>query len=166
MRIFVLLVAFSLGWLSRICPVWALEAEQRIVVSLDHATLLNLPPHSRSIVVGNPAIVRVTPMADAPAILTGEAFGETNIVVLDEVGRVLMEAAVFVEPQPDAGPSLLRGGLDSTAYSCGSHCEVVRDLAHNSPETDAVQSEFQARDNGTLAIPQSPPAIPQANGSL
>jgi hypothetical protein len=166
MRIFVLLVALSLGWFSRICPVRALEAEQRVVVSLDRATLLNLPPHSRSIVVGNPAIVRVTPMADAPAVLTGEAFGETNIVVLDEVGRVLMEATVAVVPQPSAGPSLQRGGLDSTAYSCGSRCEVVRDLAHNSPDTDAVQSESQARNNGTLAIPQSSPAVPQAQGSL
>jgi Flp pilus assembly secretin CpaC len=166
MRIFVFLAALGIGSLC-LDSARALEADRLIVVTFDHATLLNLPPHSRSIVIGNPAIVHVTPLADAAAVLTGMAFGETNVLVLDEAGHVLMEASVLVIPQADAGPYLLRG-LESTAYSCGSRCEVTHDLQHNSPETEAVQAESQTRNANISAVPQPQPssAAPQGHGSL
>jgi Flp pilus assembly secretin CpaC len=164
MRIFVFLAALGFGS-PCLDSAWAVEADRQIVVTLDHATLLNLPPRARSIVIGNPAIVHVTPLPNAPAVLTGTAFGETNVLVLDEAGHVLMEASVLVMPRADGGPYLLRG-LDSTAYSCGSRCEVTHDLRHNSPETEAVQAESQTRNANISAVPQPSSPAPQGNGSL
>ena len=80
------------------------------------ATLLNLPPHARSIVVGNPAIVRVTPLTDAPAVLTGTAFGETNVLVLDEAGHVLLEQPSVVDTKKTVKQIATEAGIEVTKF--------------------------------------------------
>lgn len=116
-----LLIAVGLS-LAAPGPVRAGTAPDHVVVQLDKAKLVKVPPHVDAVVVGNPSIADVTMMKhNGLMVVTGKGFGETNVIFVDGSGQALSEATVTVV----AGQSLItvQRGMDRESYSCTPRCQ-------------------------------------------
>ena len=102
-----------LCWLSAILLLVAFVAPavaaDPIVVSIDQASIMQLPDRAATVVVGNPLIADLTIQPGGLAIVTGKGYGATNFVVLDRHGAVLSEHAVEVTGPNDQTVVVYRG---------------------------------------------------------
>jgi hypothetical protein len=69
----------------------ALAASKSIEVLIDQAMLLRLERSAAEIIVGNPSIADVAVQTGKVLIVTGKSFGETNVIVLDAEGKVIID---------------------------------------------------------------------------
>ncbi len=97
------------------------RASEPIVVFLDQARIMQLPPRAATVVVGNPLIADLTVGPNGVAVVTGKGYGETNFVVLDRSGAVLMEKPVEVK-WPNENLVVVYRGIDRETYSCTPDC--------------------------------------------
>jgi Flp pilus assembly secretin CpaC len=97
-------------------------APDEIDVVVDQATVVKLPDHVGTIVVGNPLIADVSLQAGGMLVVTGKGYGATNVVALDRTGQVLMDRSVRVHgPQGDV--VVVYRGIQRETYSCQPKCE-------------------------------------------
>jgi hypothetical protein len=162
---------FAVPQLTRVGAEPAAAASQTIVVELDRAKLVRLPEGSRTIVQGQPIVVRVTRLpAGSTAVLTGTAFGETNLLVLDAKGVVRMDAIVRVDPSSDAGIVVHRGLERTSYYDCERRCAPRMQLGDTGQEARDVAGQIQSREIGGNPEPSNPStkanATPKRGGAL
>jgi Flp pilus assembly secretin CpaC len=84
-------------------------AEEPIVVSVDQASIMKLPERAATVVVGNPLIADLAIQPGGIAVVTGRGYGETNFIVMDHSGAVLMEKIVEVREPTDPIVVVYRG---------------------------------------------------------
>ena len=139
------------------CPLASLRAEtpplqpQRVDVSLDRAKLLRIPEHVDTIVVGSPVVADVTMLkGNNLVVVTGKAFGETNIIFLDKSGQALSEALVSVQRTPNL--LTVQRGLDRESYACNPRCEPAVALGDATKFLQETSGQITAR-NGLNAGP-------------
>jgi Flp pilus assembly secretin CpaC len=96
-------------------------AENTINVILDRATIANIPSHTATIVVGNPLIADATVTAGGMVVVTGKGYGVTNLIAVDQSGRVLAEQLVQVRSA--ANTIVIYHGFKRESYSCAPKCE-------------------------------------------
>ena len=148
-------------------PALAAEAPQAIIVELDQAKLVSLPKGRLKIVLGLPRIVRVTQLLDSShAVLTGMAFGETNMVVLDREGAVVMESTIRVKELSDTGVTVYRGQERTSYYDCARLCQGRMQLGDTSKEFADIGEQIRSREGQVTS--SSPSSNPTAgpNGGL
>ncbi|MCV3768463.1 pilus assembly protein N-terminal domain-containing protein [Rhizobium sp. TRM95796] len=91
-------------------------------VFLNHAKVLKLDRPVAKVIVGNAAVADAT-VADAKTIvLTGKAFGTTNLVLLDAAGDAMLDERILVSIDEDNTLRLFRQ-TERTVYSCTPACE-------------------------------------------
>ena len=97
------------------------ETGGTIDVYMDLAKLTTLPRGTKSIVIGNPAIADISPLkGGSTVVVTGRSFGETNMIVIDEKGQVIVEKTLRVHPSDRV--LVVRRGDMRTSYSCKPQC--------------------------------------------
>ena len=84
-------------------------AEEPISVQLDQARILKLPERAATVVIGDPLIADLSIQPGGLAVVTGKAYGATNVVVLDNSGAVLMEKTIEVKGPTDPIVVVYRG---------------------------------------------------------
>jgi Flp pilus assembly secretin CpaC len=94
---------------------------ETIPVQMDQARIIKLPERAATVVIGDPLIADLSLQPGGLAVITGKAYGATNVVVLDRTGAVLMESNVEVKGPPDRLVYVYRGVARST-YSCSPEC--------------------------------------------
>jgi hypothetical protein len=146
----------------------AVAASETITVELDRAKLVRLPKGSRTIVQGQPLIVRITPLLDgSTAVLTGTGFGETNIMALDDKGIVRMDAIVRVKPSSDAGIVVHRGQERTSYFDCERRCAPRMQLGDTSQESKDALNQILSREQAIQSPAQAPAnATSGPNGAL
>jgi hypothetical protein len=87
-------------------------------------------------------------LAGSTAVLTGTAFGETNLLVLDDKGVVRMDAIVRVDPSSDAGIVVHRGLERTSYYDCERRCAPRMQLGDTGQEARDVAGQIQSREIG------------------
>lgn len=95
-----------------------------LVVQYDQARLLRLPEPASSILVGNPSIAEVSMHSSTLLVVTGKTFGVTNLIVLDDTGRVIMSERLMVKADDQKVVSVQKGTASQT-YNCVPKCEPV-----------------------------------------
>ena len=115
---------------------------RRIILGIDRAQLLRLNGTVDTIVIGNPIIADAAVYDQSTLVLTGKAFGETNIIVMDGAGNVIREAEIRVG-QPDDVVVVNRGANQMT-YSCAPTCSRTLRIGDNGDAFDATLSQTQA----------------------
>lgn len=89
-----------------VCPTGAsvtASAADTIEVVLDQAKVLQLPPNTQTVIVGNPVIADITMLKHTnQMVLTGKGYGETNMIALDAEGNAIGESLVRVSHQSRA----------------------------------------------------------------
>ena len=138
-RLLMFTVAASLAF--AVSPV---SAQDRIDVQLDRAKVLQLPPHTSVVVLGDPIIADVTLLKRSNSmILTGKSFGKTNLIALDAQGRTLGES--LVEVTASSTSLIVQRGLDRQSYACDPRCEPTFNLGDDPDFTGKISGQIQAR---------------------
>ena len=123
----------------------ATAEEATVYVTLDHARVMPYPAGTETVILGNPIIADVTMLKAADRlILTGKAYGETNIVFLDHGGSVLSEARLRV--RESAALLVVQRGTERESYSCQPRCQPAVSLGDSSSFLDANIKDIKIRD--------------------
>ncbi|WP_438750739.1 pilus assembly protein N-terminal domain-containing protein [Pararhizobium sp. O133] len=101
----------------------ASAAEDMLRVYMDHARVLKLDRPVSKVIIGNSDVADAT-VADARTIvLTGRAFGTTNLVVLDSAGNAIVDERILVSI--DEGNTLrVYRQTSRSVLSCTPNCEI------------------------------------------
>ena len=125
----------------------ATEAIAPIVVKLDQATLLQMLPKRRNIVLDDPKIAHATYLPDSnQVVLTGISYGETRMTVLDEAGEVVATSKVVVIEAADAGVTVYRGQERNTYYDCDRRCQPGLQLGDADKQFADIGGQIRSRE--------------------
>ncbi len=125
-------------------------ADQPIAVRLDQSRILKLPERAATVVIGNPLIADLSIQPGGIAIVTGKAYGATNVVVMDRSGAVLTEHVVEVKGPPDPIVVVYRGVARNT-YSCTPECSPRITLGDDNEYFDKTLNQATTRNSQALA---------------
>lgn len=122
-------LAAAFAVLAAFASVSAAAAAGVITAPIDQGVRVNLPVGARDVMIGNPAIADITLVDSRTAVLQGRAYGVTNLMVVDNAGRTVMNSQVVVSAPDVNRVSVYRGpgpagDLPQVAnYSCAGRCE-------------------------------------------
>lgn len=118
---------------------------ESLVVRLDQSARVHLSAPARDVVIGNPAVADVTMLGARDLVVLGKSYGVTNILVMDQAGRTVMDRQIVVS-SPEAGVSYHRGS-ETRAYACAERCERIRPAGGSSGDTSSAASEAPAQNS-------------------
>jgi len=99
----------------------AMAASNVVQVLVDQATLVRLDRPAAEIVVGNPSIADVSVQSGKVLIVTGKSFGETNLIVIDADGKVIVNRQLIVQEPRTGFVTMYRGPARQTLH-CAPYC--------------------------------------------
>jgi Flp pilus assembly secretin CpaC len=97
------------------------NAADNVIVLIDQASLVKLERPAAEIVVGNPSIADVSVQSGKVLIVTGKSFGETNLIVIDAEGKVIVNRRLIVQEPRDRFVTMYRGSARQTLH-CAPYC--------------------------------------------
>lgn len=115
------------------------EAGAGIEVTMHQAKIVKLSRAADTIVVGNPAIADASVQDASTIVLTGKGFGVTNLVVLDQEGRPIVDEQITVVRQ-DASSVRIYRRAEIQTMSCTPYCES----SYKSEAEKASEAEMSA----------------------
>lgn len=105
-------------------------AAPTMTIPMDQSAPLNLPRGTRDVLIGNPDIADINVLDGGKAVILGKSYGVTNLVVVDQLGRTVMERQIVVSA-PAGRVSVIRGGRVDN-YACAGGCERADSKAPDS----------------------------------
>ena len=127
-------------------PAFSQKPGDTVEVTLDHAKIVRLPQNAQTVVVGNPGIADVSLQKNGIMVVTGKAFGVTNLIALDAGGALLAESFLRVRPPADNVLTVQRG-LDRESYSCNPVCQPTLQLGDGKEYFDKVGAQAGRRNS-------------------
>jgi Flp pilus assembly secretin CpaC len=100
----------------------AVGEEGMMRVFLNHAKVLKLDRPVSKVIVGNAKVADATVADSRTIVLTGKAFGTTNLVLLDADGNALLDERILVSIDEGNTVRLFRQST-RTVWSCTPSCE-------------------------------------------
>src|SRR4051812_7573321 len=100
----------------------AAPGRDAVTVTVDHAKIVRLPERTQTVVVGNPMIADITVQKHGILVVTGKAYGVTNLIALDGAGAMLAESLISVQAASESVVTVQRG-LERESYSCTPNCQ-------------------------------------------
>ena len=120
-------------------------AESNVVqVLVDQATLVRLDRPASEIVVGNPSIADVSVQSGRVLVVTGKSFGETNLIVMDADGKVVVNRSLIVQEPRTGFVTLYKGGTRHTLH-CAPHCTPPLVIGDNPDYFEAISKEIKTK---------------------
>ena len=93
-------------------------------VPADHTALIRLPGDAAAIIIGNPNIADATLYDTRTIFVTGRVFGRTNMIALDDHGRVLYTSDLVVTQSGRGSVQVFRN-TERHSYVCAPECHAV-----------------------------------------
>ena len=100
-------------------------------VFLNHAKVLKLDQPVSKVIIGNSEVADATVADSRTIVLTGKAFGTTNLVLLDAQGNALLDERILVSIDEGNTVRLYRQ-TERTVLSCTPSCETHQALGTKS----------------------------------
>lgn len=104
-------------------PSLAAAQDDMLRVYMDHARVLKLDRPVSKVIVGNSQVADATVADPKTIVLTGRAFGTTNIVLLDADGNAILDDRILVSIDEGNTVRVFRQ-TDRSVLSCTPNCEV------------------------------------------
>lgn len=98
------------------------RAADLVKVELDQAKIYRLAAPASTIVIGNPAIADATLQDSQTLIVTGRAYGQTNLIVLDEQGETITDVQLAVLAASENFVTIYKGAKRQS-LSCLPECQ-------------------------------------------
>lgn len=108
-------------------PKAAMADDGMMKVFLNHAKVLKLDRPVSKVIVGNSKVADATVADSQTIVLTGKAFGTTNLVLLDGEGNALLDERILVSIDEGNTVRMFRQ-TERTVLSCTPSCEVHQAL--------------------------------------
>lgn len=105
----------------------AFADDEMMRVFLNHAKVLKLDRPVSKVIVGNAKVADATVADSQTIVLTGKAFGTTNLVLLDAEGNALLDQRILVSIDEGNTVRMFRQ-TERTVLSCTPSCEVHQQL--------------------------------------
>lgn len=105
----------------------AAQAAPALMAPINQSVPINLPRGTRDVLIGNPAIADVSVLDSGKAVILGKGYGVTNLVVIDQLGRTVMNRQVVVAA-PSGNVTVIRGAK-AVDYACATRCEQTDQAA-------------------------------------
>lgn len=99
----------------------ATAQNRQLEVPIHQATRVQLGAAAGSVIVANPAIADVAVTDARTLFITGKAYGVTEIIAVDGLGRPLFQRQIVVAPS-SAGTVRVWRGQHTTEVTCGATC--------------------------------------------
>lgn len=100
----------------------AKASEDMIRVFMDHARILKLDRPVSKVIIGNAGVADITVADPKTIVLTGKAYGTTNLVILDAAGDAIVDERILVSVD-EANTLRIFKQTVRTVYSCAPSCE-------------------------------------------
>lgn len=97
---------------------------QTLSVPQDQAVRIHLASPARDVVVGNPAVADVQMAGERDLIIIGKGAGVTNVVVVDRIGRTLVNRQIVVSASGAGQVSVYRGPKAQN-FVCAPTCQAL-----------------------------------------
>jgi len=94
---------------------------RQLEVPIHQATRVQLGAAAGSVIVANPAIADVAVTDARTLFITGKAYGVTEVIAVDGLGRPLFQRQIVVAPS-SAGTVRVWRGRETTEVTCGATC--------------------------------------------
>ncbi|MBX9592140.1 MAG: pilus assembly protein N-terminal domain-containing protein [Hyphomonadaceae bacterium] len=108
-----------------------------IIVTYDQSQLLPLPRPAAEIIIGNPVIADVSVQSGNLLVITGKAFGITNMIALDAKRQVIFDRRILVKRDDVRVVNLQRGALRQT-FNCTPQCNPTVTIGDEPAYFDAM----------------------------
>lgn len=105
-----------------------------VSVKVNMARILRINAPASTVIIGNPAIADVTIQDPQTLVLTGKAYGQTNLIILDSKGSPIADTMIEVI-QDQAGIVTVYMGNKRTSLSCEPTCQPTIMLGDDSDFT-------------------------------
>jgi Flp pilus assembly secretin CpaC len=119
-------------------------AQAPVELIIDFARVMRFDRPFKDIIVGNPGIADVTQRDDSSFVLTGRAPGVTNLIVLDDNDREIMNARVRVASDIRQLTTVFKRAERQT-FSCSPVCEQVISVGDDQEAFQEAASQIEGR---------------------
>lgn len=127
-------------------------AAQDFSVFLDQAKILRLPERAATIVIGNPLVADGTLQTGGLLVVTGKAYGSTNLIALDPRGAVLAEYTLKVTA-PKEGTVTVWRGIQRETWTCLTQCERAVVPGDSAEHFTAALAQSNVRNSAATTTP-------------
>lgn len=138
------LLAAALACATAVGTTGAEAAPDKIDVTIDFAKVLRLDQAAHTVVIGNPGIADATVTDDKTLTLTGKTAGQTNLIVLDDSGKEVVNATIVVSSDTRQLTTVYLGRQRET-YSCAPVCEQVISVGDDAKQFETATTQIQTR---------------------
>lgn len=136
--------------LKQICAALVLTAGLAPLASAEdfrvkaaETAVLKLTQPAESVVIGNAAIADISVHDPMTLLVTGKAFGSTNVLVLDRSGRTIYSNQIVVAGGGSDQLTIVRGAGTAT-YSCVDKCRPTPVVGDNTEYFSNVMQNVQS----------------------
>lgn len=105
-------------------PVSSAVAAQSAAISVkvNMARILRINAPAATVIIGNPGVADVTIQDPQTLVLTGKSYGQTNLIVLDDMGNPIADSIIEVI-QAQADLMTVYQGSARTTFVCSPTCQ-------------------------------------------
>jgi Flp pilus assembly secretin CpaC len=96
-------------------------AAQRLVVEKNHSARISLGGAAGSVIVANPEIADVTVIDSRTVYIVGKGFGNSSVIITDQMGRPLFDGEVVVTASQKGAITVYKG-LTPSLMVCSTIC--------------------------------------------
>lgn len=126
-------------------------------VNLNQSQMIRLPEAASAVIVGNPGIADVSVHSNQMLFLLGRGYGQTNLIILNSAGGVMMESDIIVTSSTQNSVRVHLAGQGRNSYSCHPYCVPAPMLGDSQEFTGAFQADTQPINNtvasGSSSLP-------------
>ena len=121
----------------------ALAADAPISVILDRAKVMRISRPADIVIIGNPAIADATIQDNRTLIITGRAYGTTNLIVLDDKGQAIADEVVTVTAANEDVVTIYKRASRET-LSCTPECSPTLTIGDRVDSFKAINEQIEA----------------------
>jgi hypothetical protein len=115
-----------------------------VTVLIDQAALVRLDRPAAEIVVGNPSIADVSVQNSKLLVVTGKSYGETNLIVMDADGKVVVNRKVVVQ-DPRTGFVTLYKGHARFTLDCAPNCTTPLVIGDEKDYFETISKQIKTK---------------------
>ncbi len=119
-------------------------ADGVVNVVTDRAKVFRIDEPADTIIIGNPAIADVTMHDRTTLVITGKAYGTTNLVILNKAGNPIIDEVIAVEPPAGSVITVTRAG-NSYSYGCEPTCKPYLNIGDEKAFFDDTYKQISQR---------------------
>jgi Pilus formation protein N terminal region len=153
---------FALGLFCASLALATAASAEDITVKTDETMLVKVTGKPGTVAIGNPSIADAT-VENGNLFVTGRSFGSTNLIVLDQNGKELINFRISVQSGGDNNVVMFSAGA-RRSMACAPLCEASVQPGDDPNYAGQILSITQQKAALAGAVPQQD-AAGSANGS-